>query len=290
MPRKWPPAAIGPSRPAKAILLRTWKPWYRLVGHRRPLDRPVFIVGAHRSGTSLLARLLGHHADLAHWSEAPEVWDPSHWNGRSDLPYFIGRDVHRYRRGPEAVTEADRRRVHGLFGFYVSVLRKRRLLNKSPYNSMRIPWVKALFPDCRVVHIYRDGRAVVSSWKGKVEGHVEGGRYRNPPRDADTFMRALAETWVEVTRQIETSAGRLRPDEFLALTYEALCDDAHGELRKLFAFCELDPARYDWSPIPRRFENRNYKWKQALSPREQAIMLETIGARLAELGYEAPTA
>ncbi|MHC4822249.1 MAG: sulfotransferase, partial [Planctomycetota bacterium] len=34
------------------------------------IDRPIFILGPHRSGTTLLYKLLGRHPDVAFFSDA----------------------------------------------------------------------------------------------------------------------------------------------------------------------------------------------------------------------------
>jgi hypothetical protein len=41
------------------------------------LHNPIFIIGTARSGTTLLVRLLGSHPDIANWSEANVIWDPT---------------------------------------------------------------------------------------------------------------------------------------------------------------------------------------------------------------------
>jgi hypothetical protein len=38
-----------------------------------------------------------------------------------------------------------------------------RFAEKTPSNCLRIPFIHALYPDCRIVNIIRDGRAVVES-------------------------------------------------------------------------------------------------------------------------------
>lgn len=281
--RRPAPFPVEPLRRLKrAAFALAWRPWYRWVGRRARLARPIFIVGMPRSGTTILARLLGQHPDLAQWSEANAVWDPAYYQRR---PYLMGRDVYSHRFRPEALTEADRRRIHGMFGFYTRVQGKRRFLNKAPANSMRLPWVKALFPDCVFVHVRRDGRAVVSSRKQQLQRHVRRGRYRWPLADPETVIRGIAETWVLMTREVEDAAAGLKPEDVVTLSYEAFCEDVHGSLRRLLTFCDLDPDRYDWSKAPRTLENRNYKWREMLTPREQAVMLETIRPRLRELGY-----
>lgn len=116
----------------------------------RPLlDRPVFIVGAPRSGTSVLGRVLGEHPDLSYLNEPRLIWE--RLSPRSDyLP-----------PGPnqaEAIEDAARRLARSVGG--QSGL---RLLEKSPGNSLRIPILNRMAPDCLIIHIYRDPLSAVSS-------------------------------------------------------------------------------------------------------------------------------
>ncbi|RMH17828.1 MAG: hypothetical protein D6701_07080, partial [Gemmatimonadetes bacterium] len=48
------------------------------------LDRPVFIVGCPRSGTTAFARLAGAHPDVVHWSEAGQVFQRRYYDADAD--------------------------------------------------------------------------------------------------------------------------------------------------------------------------------------------------------------
>jgi hypothetical protein len=120
----------------------------------RRLDRPVFIVGAPRSGTSLLYSVLRSAPAFAHWpGEAHEVWEA---------------DYHPALRGwsSNALTAADvepkaAERIRR--SFFLVAGSRRRLIDKTPRNALRVSFVDALFPDARYVHLVRDGRENVNS-------------------------------------------------------------------------------------------------------------------------------
>jgi hypothetical protein len=120
----------------------------------RRLDRPVFIVGAPRSGTSLLYSVLRSAPAFAHWpGEAHEVWEA---------------DFHPALRGwsSNALTAADaegRPAERIRRSFFLVAGSRRRLIDKTPRNALRVPFVDALFPDARYVHLVRDGRENVNS-------------------------------------------------------------------------------------------------------------------------------
>lgn len=126
-------------------------PAYLLGGE---LDRPVFVVGAPRSGTSLLYAVLRSSPAFAHWpGEAHEVWEA---------------DYHPTLRGwrSNALTAADvepgaAARIRR--SFFLVAGSRRRLIDKTPRNALRVSFVDALFPDARYVHLVRDGRENVNS-------------------------------------------------------------------------------------------------------------------------------
>ena len=124
------------------------------------LDRPIFIVGAPRSGTSMLYAILRASSQLANWpGEAHEVWEA---------------DFHPALRGwsSNALDAADARGEAGeriKRAFYLVAGSRRRLIDKTPRNALRVPFVDALFPDARYVFLVRDGRdnvnSLINAWR-----------------------------------------------------------------------------------------------------------------------------
>lgn len=114
------------------------------------IRRPVIILGAPRSGTSLLSELFDAHPDVLVLREPRLVWRYGN-DRRSDQL----RAVH---ARPEVVDH-----VHAAFS---AALRQRgveRLVEKTPANTVRPLFVDAVFPDAFYLHITRDGWAAVPS-------------------------------------------------------------------------------------------------------------------------------
>lgn len=116
-----------------------------------PLDRAIIVVGTHRSCTSLLARILSHHEDVAYMNEPRHVWT----RGRSY-------------RADDVMTRADatprvKARIRAEFEAFVREAGKSRFAEKTPSNCLRLPFVDEVLPCALYVHIYRDGRGVVNS-------------------------------------------------------------------------------------------------------------------------------
>ncbi len=116
------------------------------------LDRPIFIIGCSRSGTTIFVDMLREHRDLAEWSEAGGVFEPR---------YFAPTINHFKDEG--CVTKFHSRRLQVLFGLFTRIRGMPRFLNKHPQNSLRIGFIRAIFPDAKFIHLIRDGYATTYS-------------------------------------------------------------------------------------------------------------------------------
>lgn len=164
------------------------------------VDRPIFIAGVPRSGTTVITEMLARHPDVTshRYSDFPNVYTP-YW--RNWLADRIGRDTstpseraHRdrlkvNRESPEAVEEViwcrffenlhdpgrnqvlDESTEHADFErFYrdhvcklLAVRGARRYLAKGNYNATRLGYLLKLFPDARIVVPWREPVAQVAS-------------------------------------------------------------------------------------------------------------------------------
>jgi hypothetical protein len=152
------------SRRAVGVALRLAAPFVAEVPAPRA---PIFIVGAPRSGTTLLFELLDRCEDLASLhTESQVLWDAFH---------AIDRDGWRsHELGPDDVMPHEPR----LYAWAIDAIAgERRYLDKLPRNCLRIPYLQELFPDATFVLIRRDGRDTVSSM---ITGWREGTRFGRP--------------------------------------------------------------------------------------------------------------
>ena len=162
------------------------------------VDRPVFLVGMPRSGTTIVFERLAAHPDLAWPSNYADMWPgllsanllrPLLDNpllrlrgnkkqygkvrfGNRFLPQpdeaytfwerYAASDFRLgYLLGREAPA-AERERVHRAVSKLLRYQRKSRLAAKLT-GPGRIHYLHSLFPDARFIHLIRDGRAVVHS-------------------------------------------------------------------------------------------------------------------------------
>lgn len=283
--KRWPKlllAAVHTRNPWAHRLVATWP--------RLDLDRPVFVVGLPRSGTSIFVRHFGRHRDFAHWSEAPTMWDPR----------FRAKDTdHRWIEAE--ATEATVRRITNNFAYYTKWKGKQRFVNKHPRNSVRVPFLMAGWPDAHIVSVQRDPRAVV--WSLVSRTRQEGwrsryplGQFARPPgwreinAESDMVRRfSLAAAAIHETLQADLN--RCVPDEQLhVVRYEDFVVDPRGVIDAVWRECGLDGDEQALKQIPVRLTNMNSKWKRAMSVDDIAAMEPIVEPMLNDLGYAAKRA
>lgn len=206
------------------------------------VDRPIFVVGHPRSGTTLLASMLGRHPDIA---ATPETFYLL--QGRFQLapafragPAAVADRVHRTplrRLAPDrealvAALEAelaagpaplDAARVFAvLLALHARARGKPRVLEKTPLHIRHVDELLAWFPDARILWILRDGRACIASL-GRVDWAAD-----DP--------KALAWQWVRNMAFAAASERRAPEGALLRVRYEDLVADPGPVLDRIQDF------------------------------------------------------
>jgi len=114
------------------------------------LQPPILLLGNVRSGTSMVQSFFELCPGVVSWFEPRTVWmyaDPGRRHDR-----FTAEDA-----SPRVKAYIRKRflaQQHALGG---------RVMEKTPSNVMRLPYVHAIFPECKLIYIIRDPLAQVSS-------------------------------------------------------------------------------------------------------------------------------
>ena len=125
------------------------------------LRKPIIILGAPRSGTTMLDELLGAHPALALSVEPRLIWRWGNDRG-SDILH------------PDRATPRVRAHIRGKFAQLVASAGKQRLLEKTPSNALRPAFVHAVFPDAKFIHVTRHGLDAVLSIRDMTTRHAHG--------------------------------------------------------------------------------------------------------------------
>jgi len=243
------------------------------------LEKPIFIVGAPRSGTNLLYRLLAQHSSLGWFSNhtvkkflSPEFLRISQIRRR----IFNLRKIYfpRYEYNEEFFSTIESPLEGGdLWNFaikgdwnpkimdrrldYVKLTiietlieqNKKRFLSKFPRNSIRIPQLNSKFPDSKFIHIIRDGRAVINSMLERAKENPSG-YFGIPLKNSENkklnSIEKHASQWIEIINEIRSSANQLKKNQYLEVKYEDLINEPKLILNKITKFCELPTFNYSF--------------------------------------------
>jgi hypothetical protein len=108
-------------------------------------------IGSHRSGTNFLASVLSRHPSLAFWRRPK--YTIRHGNAWKSTDYLYAKDA------TPRVKAYIRRRL----AEYALACDKDRLLIVMQALGLGLEFIYEVIPDCKVIHIIRDGRDVVKS-------------------------------------------------------------------------------------------------------------------------------
>ena len=254
--------------------------------NREPvIDRPIFIVGCGRSGTTLLFDLLAQHPDVARTTGYPDGEDHDGWIRYGHCAMAGIGNVHSgdYGAGINGsnyclhLTQSDATPdiAQSMRGYYwEGVLGRntcKRVLNKQPHLSNKLGYVLGIFPDARIIQIVRDCQPVVASWIAVMGQHpsltVYWPQERFPcfwlfERPRSTAAASAIERhgrffpgggealwvdyWVKVNLGIEEQM-RDSTDQLCVVRYEDLVSAPQQVLDAMCRFCGLEshPFRFD---------------------------------------------
>jgi len=135
------------------------------IAARLPIEgeqRPVFIVGCGRSGTTILGTALSKHSRIVYLNEPRHLWFAAY--PQTDI--WTARAAARGGRLVLTANDADEqrsKRLRRLFRWAALIARRSVVVEKLPVNSFRLEFIRAIFPNARFVCIYRNGLEVARS-------------------------------------------------------------------------------------------------------------------------------
>ena len=116
------------------------------------------------------------------------------------------------------------------------------LVVKNALSSLRIPFLKKLFPDARFVHIIRDGRDVACSLgrgnEGKVWMHLKPSDWKDVKKKIEGPERG-AWIWNTVINTIKEDCKKISSENFYEIRYEDFVTNTEKTMRTLFNRLDL---------------------------------------------------
>jgi hypothetical protein len=265
-------------------------------------ERPIFIVGSPRSGTTLLRNMLNRHPAIA-ICRATDFYHYVYLRRKSfgDLSDFGNRQrlVKEYLRlqriqrmqvdlGPlESILLREGVSYRAFFAclcrYYADVHGKRRCGEKNARHAMFTETLCEWYPGARILHIVRDPRDAVASL------------LRMP--FAPNNPIGAARLWLAHNRAALRSQGR---PQYLQVRYEQLVAEPEGSLKRICDFVgedyspdQLVPNRDSTADRPwlhraqeQVTSQRVQTWRRELSANDLSLVEWAIGSDMKVFGYE----
>ena len=268
--------------------------------------RPVFVVGCQRSGSTLLGAMLGSHPEMVCVPEAQflsELMPPGspdqpvdpvsvidaverHWRFRVWEWDLAGR-----RPGPGDCPRTYRGVMEWLVRLYdrdTKTGSSSVWIEQNPGHVHNVRELLLHFPDAKVIHIIRDGRAVAASllpldwgpnrilpavhfWEQRVGRGFAAGAFLRP--DQITHVR-----YEDIVREPEATMRRLA--DFVGVDFHPSLLTSGG--LRLPRFTHYQHGLVGSLPNPKRID----AWREKLKPREIEIFEALNGDLLGYCGYE----
>jgi hypothetical protein len=241
-------------------------------------DDPIFVVGAPRSGTSMLQWALRQHPNLWGGQES-DYLIPLHERLRELHEYGSHRGRLHWLSGQQVSFSEFARSVGlGVSALYTDRAGGRRWVEQTPEYTLYLDAMAELFPGAVFLFMVRDGRQVVASLRNFVN-----------PVDHEQACR----TWVRFMNSGLAFAGSARGAKLRAVRYESVVANTEAALRDVFTFVGEDFARESVEFVKTERINSSFgshadplrpRWT-AWSHDERRVFDEIAGPMLVELDY-----
>ena len=275
-------------------------------------ERPIFVIGAPRSGTTLLRYVLSSHPRIHIPPESNFIprflrSRPGREFGRADAVRVLEtmmtyrsffKDWRGERPDPTGLIErfpdlVPSTIIDAVFSEYAGQYGAERWGDKSPIYTMHVDVIARAFPTAQFIHIIRDGRDVALS----MQQTYRGGRFFY----IDVFYGARS--WKRRVLHASAAGARLGPSRYLEFRYEDLTANPETVIRDICEFLgeEYHPAMMHPSREAVRHHHsrgihaatrkplttsRSGRWRTEMPLRDQRLVQAVAGDLLAAKGYE----
>ena len=240
---------------------------------------PIFIGGLHRSGTTLMRRLLDSHPHIACGDESNLFRDNELEHIYTYLRTIWARGLDpSYEFDPSRVDQVMAGLIHAVVMPYCQKQGKPRWAEKTPKNILYIDTLFALFPAAQFIHMIRDPRDAFCSVRERAAKTTPRWATKTPGRTAAEWCRGIH----------SGLAWRERPERYREVRYEELVTQPEATLRSLFAFLGEPWAASVLENHP-LFSTSVGRWRSELSAAEVAEMEAVAGETMCALGYPLST-
>lgn len=242
------------------------------------VDRPIFLVGSERSGTTLLRLLLDHHPRIAFSGESEYIVRQISEDG-----VYPKIDQFREWLGSDRIFQGSRFHIDESLdyaGLVNDFLNQKRLRDSKEmvgatvhyqFRKLRAIWLRA-----RYIYLYRDGRDVANSvmrmgWAGNVY--------------------VAADWWLNAEKEWDELRGALGREDWIEVRFEDLIADTRSQLERICAFLGVQYSHkmFDYignSTYSAPDARLNQPWRTGMRTADVQRLEEKLGDRLQRRRYE----
>lgn len=272
------------------------------------VNRPVFIVGCSRAGTTLVYKTFSMAKELGTLrKESHAFWAALH--------PIEERDWESHVLGREYACEDDRRAVSRYFYSYTG---STRFVDKNNQNGLCIPYLHALFPEAAFVYVKRSPGDNINSliegwgkpdeygaWAGDLPEKIEidGGHYTRwcffLPKHWRDYVSASIEDvcalqYVEINQAILEGKKLVPESQWVEIKYEDLLDDPVRGFQQAFESLGLsfstDIQHHCETVLQRPYnafsEIKRDKWRIGKNAQRIEVILPKVESIAVQMGYK----
>jgi uncharacterized protein (TIGR03032 family) len=233
-------------------------------------DRPVFIVAAPRSGSSWLFETLSRSRQLLTLAgeghphiESIDALNPAN-NGRWHNALDAGDATEQVAKQLRANYLAG---LHNAAGEPVNAPGPFRFLEKTPKNSLRIAFLKKVFPNARFIYLHREPReniaSIIEAWgSGRFVTYPQLPGWQGSPWSlllppgwqsllGQPIDQIAAWQWSTTNQTILAELAKIPAPDWLSISYAELCNDTAAALKTLSDFIGIDTPTTDGQSLSR---------------------------------------
>jgi len=245
-----------------------------------------FITGCPRSGTSILGQVVGAHPDIEYVFELLR-WGTSPFGGhRLDARHATPLVAERLRHEVEKLRQG-----------------KPVVLEKNPRHSIQIPFLRAVWPDCKIIHIVRDGRDVTCSLMPGIGGNAWNHTKPSGWRMLQAAYQGLERCAHYWQRIMDCLLAELEEGSFIQIRYEMLLGCPQATIGHILDYlslpwtdemtlaCEqitdrIDPNVSGLTPWCRNDHTKRIgRWRENMTEADIEQVMPILAPMLERLGY-----
>lgn len=143
------------------------------------------------------------------------------------------------------------------------------VVEHTPYNLLHFKFINEIIPHSKLIHIYRDPRDVVCSYRSKDWG-------REDVMKNAFWIRDVFSSWEELKVSLST-------DNYLEISFEKLISDYQNELKRICNFLDI---QFSESFLEIDVTKHNIgRWKKDFKDDEKKILTDFFSDMIENYGY-----